>query len=489
MSTITQLDEHLKRHGDLVSSLAERYGEPLHAIFVEEMATNARSYQRVAEARYPQTIVSFAVKSNPCRGAVRAAAGLGLGADVASEHELRLALEEGMRPEAVICNGNAKSVRYLEMSVDAGCPVAIDNADELDTLESLLRNAGRTAQILVRFRGMPLAGLTSEDQTTAADWTKFGFHIDEAAAVWDRLAMSERVEFRGISAHIGTQIADPSGYERLLEHLLALADQAAARNTPVGMIDVGGGFPVSFLSEEDWSTFQERLLRRARGEAGVAGAVTWNDIPIGYARTAHDETPDWIGKSYWSRVPISRMLAHLLDSTTRDGRSVTERLIALGTPTLVIEPGRSLMASAGITLTEVMGVKRVLGHPVVSLNMGINNHGTNLISPDIFPAAVLPRRASDEPVEAFLAGRLCFSGDMISKAKVMLNRLPERGDRFILYHTGAYSADHFASNSCGFPRPAKVAIHPDGTAELWRAPETFETLHGAAEQDLTIRDA
>ena len=120
---------------------------------------------------------------------------------------------------------------------------------------------------------------------------------------------------------------------------------------------------------------------------------------------------------------------------------------------------------------------------------GINNHGTNLISPDIFPAAVLPRQASDQPVDAFLAGRLCFSGDMISKAKVTLNRLPERGERFVLYHTGAYSADHFASNSCGFPRPAKVAVHSDGTAELWRAPETFEALHGTADEDLRVRGA
>jgi hypothetical protein len=83
---------------------------------------------------------------------------------------------------------------------------------------------------------------------------------------------------------------------------------------------------------------------------------------------------------------------------------------------------------------------------------------------------------------------LCFSGDMISKAKVPLNRLPQRGDRFVLYHTGAYSADHFASNSCGFPRPVKVAVLPDGRVELWRAPEAFESLFGDPGDDLTIRD-
>ncbi len=137
-------------------------------------------------------------------------------------------------------------------------------------------------------------------------------------------------------------------------------------------------------------------------------------------------------------------------------------------------------------MAQAMGVKTVLGHSVVSLDMGINNHGTNLISPDIFPAAVLPKRSDDRAVEAFLAGRLCFSGDMISKAKVQLNRLPASGERCVVYHTGAYSADHFASNSCGFPLPAKVAIRSDGTAELWRAPQTFTDVFGASGDELPI---
>ena len=91
-------------------------------------------------------------------------------------------------------------------------------------------------------------------------------------------------------------------------------------------------------------------------------------------------------------------------------------------------------------------------------------------------------------VEAFLAGRLCFSGDMISKAKVSLNRLPKRGERFVVFHTGAYGADHFASHSCGFPRPAKAAIHQDGTIELWRARESFADVFGESGETLLLED-
>jgi hypothetical protein len=92
----------------------------------------------------------------------------------------------------------------------------------------------------------------------------------------------------------------------------------------------------------------------------------------------------------------------------------------------------------------------------------------------------------DQPTEAFLAGRLCFSGDMISKAKVSLNRRPSRGELFALYCTGAYGADHFASHSCGFPRPAKVAIHATGEVEVWRKPDRFEDVFGSSEDSLAF---
>jgi diaminopimelate decarboxylase len=211
---------------------------------------------------------------------------------------------------------------------------------------------------------------------------------------------------------------------------------------------------------------------------------------MGYAHLAArgESDPRWIGKSYWTAFPASRMLAHILEHRFEDGTTVVDRLAALGRPRLIVEPGRSLMATAGVTLALATGVKTVAGHPVVSLDMGINNHGTNLISPDIFPAAVLPKQPDDRPVDAFLAGRLCFSGDMISKVKVQLNRLPTSGERCVVYHTGAYSADHFASNSCGFPLPAKAAIRPDGTAELWRAPQTFTDVFGAPGDELPIAD-
>lgn len=479
--TTDRLDALLDRHRTVIDRLIARYGLPLHVFFVEEMEANARGFQDVLRSRNPESVVAFAVKSNPCRGAVRAAKRLDLGADVASEHELRVALEEGIDPSRIVCNGNAKSAEYLDAAASAGALIALDNDAEIDLLEQRTARAGARADVLARFRGMPLSGLTADDQTTAADWTKFGFHIDEAERLFARIGASDRLRFRGLSAHIGTQIADPAGYELLLDHLLRLAELAVACGLAVDAVDIGGGFPVAFLTEREWERFTARLLARLRGETPRPRAVTWNDAPMGYAGATREEAaPAWTGKAYWSRYPAARMVERILDHRDETGATVSDRLAKLGGPRLIVEPGRSLMATAGVTLARVAGVKTVLGRPVASLDMGINNHGTNLISPDIFPAAVLPRRPDDAPVEAFLAGRLCFSGDMISKAAVELNRLPAAGERCVVYHTGAYSADHFASNSCGFPLPGKVAIQADGAVELWRAPQSFSDVFGAS---------
>ena len=473
------LDRELAQHHDAVEAAVGRYGLPLHVFFLEEMERNAAEFSEVIRRLYPRTTLLFAVKSNPCRGAVRAAAKQGLGADTASEHELQAALEEGVPPEKIVCNGNAKTPRYIEAIVQSGAVCAVDNEDELDELSRTAQKRGKRAPILVRFRGMPLSGFTADDQTTASEWTKFGFPIDQADEVFARVCDSPGVRFEGISAHIGTQIADSLAYERLVVHFVALARRAKAAGLTVSRIDFGGGYPVSFLSEGEWQGFQTRLLARLRRPVGLAGAVTWNDLPMGYASAGAEERhPAWVGKAYWSAHPGARMLECLLTFVHPDGRTTAEHLADLGSPTLVVEPGRSLMASAGATLAEVRGTKDVLGNRVVSLDLGITNHGTNLIAPDIFPAAVLPRRADDEPVEAFLAGRLCFSGDMLSKVKVRLNRAPRVGERMAVYFTGAYSADHFASNSCGFPLPGKIAIDQSGHTTVWRRPETFEDVFG-----------
>ncbi len=475
------MDPLNKFDAGLIERLIDRYGLPLHVIFTDRIARNAESFRAVARRIYDKTLVCFAVKSNPCRGAVRFASKLGLGLDAVSEFELQAGLEEDVDHNLIICNGNAKSDRYIEMAVNAGALIAVDSNWELDLINEAANRQKRRARILLRFAGMPLEGLTAVDQSTATAWTKFGFPINRAEDIVRRSVSAANLDPVGVSAHIGTQICDETGYDRLMEYLLDLAERSRVSGMEVKYIDVGGGFPVSYLKRNEWLAFKARLLDQLDGKLPEDQWITWDNIPMGFKEYAESnreggrEEP-WKGKAYWSEYSGAKMLEHLLEKQISTGGSVRDRLDELGNPTLIIEPGRALVGTAGITIARVSGVKDVLGNKIVALEIGIVNHGVCLITPDIFPIEVYPARQSDQPIEAFLAGRLCFTGDMISKVKVGLNRLPERGDLLIIHHTGAYAADHFASNSCGFPRPAKLALHKDGTVEVWRQAEGFEDV-------------
>ncbi|MBM3329382.1 MAG: hypothetical protein FJY67_07940 [Calditrichaeota bacterium] len=455
-----------------LAELERRFRLPLHIVFPEGIASAARRFRNVFARHYPDGEICFAVKSNPCRGAIRTARRLDLGIDAVSEYELEAALEEGVPPGRIICNGNAKSDDYLRQAVLCGAIIAVDGDDELATLLEIVRqvSASKPIPILLRVVGMPLEGLTAADQTTASDWTKFGWPVRQIRNVIRCVDDLPEFDLAGLSAHIGTQICDPAGYDRLMDNLLPLVKERAATGRPFRMLDIGGGFPVNYLSGEEWVRFKERLRAQLLTGATASDAVTWDHNPMGYGwlmGQPPDDTSPWRGKAYSSPAPGAEMLEHIL---ARDvaGRTVAQHLKEGGKPRLIVEPGRSLFGEAGVTIARAMGSKDVLGNRVVILDLGIVNHGTVLVTPDIHPYEVLPHRPDDQPVEAFVAGRLCFSGDMISKVKVPLNRLPERGDVVVIHKTGAYCADHFASRSCGFPLPAKIALTPDETVEVWR---------------------
>ena len=460
---------------ETLTQLGGKYDLPLHILFTERAAQNVESFRKTAQRHYPNTLICFAVKSNPCRGAVRFAAGEKLGLDVVSEFEFQVGLEEGIDPGTIVCNGNAKSDRYIEDAVGCNALIAVDSEWELRLIQEIAGIHNLRPRVLIRFAGMPLEGLTAADHSTASAWTKFGFQVDDLKDVLRIFESASNVDTVGISAHIGTQICDETGYDHLMEHLLHIASELIKRGMKVDFIDTGGGFPVSYLTEQDWTTFKARLFDQFNGKLPKAEWVTWDNIPMGYASgiDSDSDEPTWRGKAYWTKYPGAKMFERMLCGKGKSGKSVAVELRKLGSPTLIIEPGRALLGTAGITVARVAGVKLVQDNHVIALEMGIVNQGHSLISPDILPVEVRPRQNNDQPVEAFLAGRLCFTGDMISKVKVKFNRMPARGDLLIIHHTGAYAADHFASNSCGYPRPAKLALHADGREETWRKGEKF----------------
>jgi len=462
-----------------IESLIAGYGLPLHIYFTEEVRRAASKFRAAADRLYPNCDILFAVKSNPCRGAIRTAHHFGCGADVVSEFELRAALEEGINPLCIVCNGNAKSDEYIKLAVASGTYIAADSREELRLISAETTKQRRTTRVLLRLSGMALDGLTAPEQSTAASWTKFGEPVSCAEEFYNLAESLPGVQPVGFSAHIGTQICDVRGYELLAEILVDITRRFVKAGCRLEALDFGGGYPLAYLGEEEWKDLTARLRRQLRGESKPGEAVTFGESAMGYGwikeRPPSDDDP-YRGKAYWSEAPGERMLERLLSCRIEGRKTIAEELKELGEPRLFIEPGRGLFGPAGVTLAKISGVKSVEGNTLVIADIGIVNHGTVLVTPDVYPFMVWPPREDDHPVEVFIGGRLCFTGDMISKIKIPLNRLPKRGELLVVGLTGAYCADHFASNSCGFPRPAKIAVKADGDIEVWRPAETYRSI-------------
>jgi len=260
-----------------------------------------------------------------------------------------------------------------------------------------------------------------------------------------------------------------------------LAKQFVTAGHTLTRINIGGGFPINFIDREGWDQFTTLLWKQLRGELTADQAVVWDNLPMGFAGMDRNypERPAWKGKAYYSPYPAEKMIEQLLSSIPNgETEPFVELLRTFGEPHLYLEPGRGLIGTAGVTICEVAGTKEVNGNLLVVADMGVVNHSTALITADIHPMTVLPDDETAKPISAFIAGRLCFTGDMISKVKIKLNRLPQRGDILVIHHTGAYCADHFTSNSCGFPRSPKIAIDGKGRMELWRKPEAYADVFG-----------
>jgi diaminopimelate decarboxylase len=174
----------------------------------------------------------------------------------------------------------------------------------------------------------------------------------------------------------------------------------------------------------------------------------------------------WSGERFYTPYPKEKLLARLLKgSIPFEGgdlplKKVLERI---GNPSLIVEPGRAIVGDAGITLARVVDIYPVAGgHPLVTLDLGIVNHGTGLLEPDLYTWTLANHieQKDRRPFRAFVAGRLCFSGDLLSRYQVSFPRKPIRGDIAVIEKTGAYAPTFFASRANGYPLPASVLIGP-----------------------------
>lgn len=406
---------------DLVE-LAAAYGTPLYALDAATFRAMASAYQDTLQAHYPrEALTLYAGKANLTMGLCKLADNQGLGLDVVSGGELYTAIQAGFPAEKIVFNGNNKSADEIEWALHYKVGrITVDNADELALIHETATRKGVRAEILLRI-SPGIECHTHDYIKTGQIDSKFGFPLSDLSSVLDALTTRYRqtMTLKGLHAHIGSQIFEIRPYEDLVETMLNIYYNI--RSAYDGLIlpdlNLGGGLGVAYQGKDDPLDIAEAVGRICR------------------KLTAYAETLDY---------PLPRLL---------------------------LEPGRSLVATAGITLYTVGSRKTVPGiRKYVAVDGGMGDN----IRPALYQApysATLANKASlpvDETVT--IAGKYCESGDILIQALEIPS--PEPGDLLVVFGTGAYNYA-MASTYNRVPRPA-MALLDNGVAHLLVRRETYD---------------
>jgi diaminopimelate decarboxylase len=384
---------HLEVGSCDVVELVREFGTPAYIYAEEDMRWRARAYLDAFRARTDDYEVIFASKAAPFTAAYRVFAEAGLSVDVASGGELHMALAAGFEPARIHLHGNNKSDAELRYAIEAEVGhVICDSFGEIERLDSICAEAGRSQDVLIRVTPGIKADTHSYVQTGQLD-SKFGFGLEDglAARAVEQVLAAESLRLVGLHAHIGSQIFELEPYAHAIEALAGLADPQWCR-----LLNVGGG--------------------------------------LGIAYTAEDEPP-----------PIDAYV----DVKVRGVAKVFER-----PPRILVEPGRSLVGNAGITAYSVGTVKGIPGvRTYVAVDGGMSDNLRPMLYGSRYEALIANRAGAVPDTLVTIAGMHCESGDVIVRDTQV--PAPQTGDVLVTPATGAYGYA-MANNYNGVPRPPVI---------------------------------
>lgn len=418
-SAVITPEGHLAIGGCDVVDLAEAHGTPLVIYDEGALRGTARAYVAAFRAHAPDVEIIYASKAYFGLAMLRVALDEGLSVDVASGGELQAALRVGFPPERIEMHGNNKDAGEIAEALDAGVgTIVVDSLDEVALLDRIAGERGVRQRVLIRVTPGVKPSTHSFISTGQLD-SKFGFSVEgsaaSAAAAACRAAPS--LELAGLHCHIGSQIFELGSYRAAAA---VVADFAAAVGADdLTTINMGGGLGVAYTHADQPPSIEH------------------------YADVVMEAVAE-----EWARA-------------------------GLPMPRVQVEPGRSMVARAGVSVYRVGTVKDV---PGVRTYAAVDGGMSDLLRPMLYGAVyepMLANRAEEEPTTHLrLVGKHCESGDVL----VSDAHLPEVrvGDLVCVPATGAYGVS-MASNYNGVTRPAVVFVD-DGTARLVTRRETYDDL-------------
>jgi diaminopimelate decarboxylase len=390
-----------------LKDIIQEYGSPCYAYSKRAISENFLDYQRALSSR--DHLICYAVKSNSNIAVLQILAKLGAGFDIVSVGELERVLLAGGDPAKVVYSGVAKTAAEMRRALEAG--IHCFNVESESELKLLNKTAAETNQMApVSIRVNPdVDAKTHPYISTGLKENKFGIDISRAYEVYQQATEMDNISVVGVDCHIGSQLTDITPFIDAMKHLLLLVDRLADSGIKLKHIDIGGGLGVRYQNET------------------VPSLTSYMDA-----------------------------LAPLLKDRTE---------------TLVMEPGRSISANAGILLTQVQVIKKNGDKNFAVVDAAMND----MLRPALYDAwmDINPIEIISDRTEADydVVGPVCETGDFLGKDRTLAI---EEEDYLYLSSAGAYGFT-MSSNYNSRPRVAEVMVDGD-QIHLVRARETIEDL-------------
>jgi diaminopimelate decarboxylase len=407
MNAFNYRDGQLFAEGVALSAVAERFGTPTYVYSRAHIEAQYRSYTDALQGA--EHLVCFAVKANSNLGVLNVLARLGAGFDIVSGGELERVLAAGGRADRVVFSGVGKTREDMRRALEVGVHCFnVESTDELERLQVVAAEMGKVAPVSLRVNPDVDAG-THPYISTGLKENKVGIAIADAEAIYVRAAQLPNLEVVGVDCHIGSQLTTVEPFLDALDRLLDLVDRLADCGIHLRHLDLGGGVGVRYRDEEP-------------------------PLVADYIKAIRER----VGK---------RDLA------------------------LVFEPGRYIVANAGVLLTRVEYLKHTEHKDFAIIDAAMND----LIRPALYQAwmgvsAVIPREGEGRAYD--LVGPICETGDFLGKDRVL--NLAE-GDLLAVQSAGAYGFV-MSSNYNTRGRCAEILVDGDQAFEVRRR-ETIAELY------------
>jgi len=414
--------DHLCIGGCDVVDLAKEFGTPLYLLDESTIRHRCREFKIEFSKYYLDTLAIYASKAFLNRALALILMEEGLGLDVVSGGELYIAHSVGFPPNKIYFHGNNKTGEELQLALSWSVGrVVVDNFYELELLNRLSKEKGLKQGILLRLTP-GVDPHTHEYTTTGTLDSKFGFPLatGQAEEAVKQAMSASNLNFLGFHFHLGSPISETKPYELAIEIVLHFAQEVSLKyGIQVSELNIGGGFAVPYTKD--------------------------------------------------SKVPTIAEYAQAISSKVK---SLTSTL-KLNSPRLMIEPGRAIVAQAGVALYTVGAIKEI---PKVRKYACVDGGMSDNIRPALYgakyEALVANKVLEGEKELVTIAGKLCESGDIIARDVNLVLLSP--GDIIAIPVCGAYSLP-MSSNYNVLPRPAIVLVK-EGKARLIRRRENYEDL-------------